>query len=172
MVDYGATGGFLALLFPGPHAAGSDLQDCFSHWLVDPASRRLLAVRRPIAGRPGVHLLLPSGLDLSLGGLAVASRKSVALRPGFALRFGSLTSRATYVSSRLRATEPSFCQTWRGPRTCPRGWGYQDKIRFRQTRPARFHAKDKRRLWPRQLSPWLSGKKAKGYARAEKNGSR
>ena len=60
--QYGAMDGFLQVLPPGAYMGGADLQDCFPHWLVAPAHRRPLGVRRPLTGALGVYLFLPFGL--------------------------------------------------------------------------------------------------------------
>ena len=45
---------------------GLDLQDISHHWLVLPASRRFLGVRRAVTGRFGAYLFLPFDIGPSL----------------------------------------------------------------------------------------------------------
>ena len=68
LVDYCEMDGFLSMLSPGALAAGLDFQDCFWHWLVSPACRRLLGVRHSLARRLGVSYSYRSALALRLDG--------------------------------------------------------------------------------------------------------
>ena len=66
-MEYGDSDGPLRMLRPGAWAAGLDSQDCFLLWLLSPASRRFLGVRRHNSDRLGVYVFFPLGLGPSPG---------------------------------------------------------------------------------------------------------
>ena len=66
-VKYGDMDNCSRLLYPRASVGGVDFQDCFLRWLVSPARRRFLGVRRPVSGRLSVYSFLPFGLGLSPG---------------------------------------------------------------------------------------------------------